>query len=92
MKLNLTNGRFIDNDHELYIPPGAEGFECGDIAPDPPYYTCSRRRGHENCTAMEGVAADGIEAGSGDARDHAAHGGRGKDIAMYARWEVDSDE
>lgn len=78
MKLNLTSGLSIDSDHPQYVAPGPEGDECGELAPEPPYYRCTRRKGHQEWKA--------VSAEPEHMQDHAAHGGRGNSIAMYARW------
>lgn len=76
MKLNLKNGRSIEANHPLYLSPAPEGRECQCLAPEYPFYRCTRWKGHEH------------ELGNG-AKDHAAHGGRKSSLVMYARWSDD---
>lgn len=90
MKLNLTNGESIPRNHPDFLPPGDANFRitrngkqirarvkvCGSIAPEFPYYRCSRHPNHGDDCAAHG--------GGG--------GGRGGDIGeravvMFARWE-----
>lgn len=73
MLINLTNGDKIDSRDDRYLMPAqARQDECGQPAPEWPYYRCTRPAGHEETDKLY-------------PHTHAAHGSyRG---SMFAVWQ-----